>query len=67
MTTNALPVSDVDLWTAEVMPDPYPIYRQLRDTGGRHKFYEYCAVEAARERLRPGSWGRRSTRPPTPS
>ena len=32
MTTTALPASDVDLWGAEVMPDPYPIYRQLRDT-----------------------------------
>lgn len=24
---------------------------------GANKFYEYCAVEAARDKLRPGSWG----------
>ncbi|MEB3980138.1 cytochrome P450 [Mycobacterium sp. 663a-19] len=31
--TDTIPRSDVDLFSAEVMADPYPLYRQLRDAG----------------------------------
>jgi cytochrome P450 len=33
MPTETIPRSDVDLFTEEVMADPYPVFRQLRDTG----------------------------------
>ena len=28
-----MPSTDVDLWSDAVLADPYPTYRQLRDTG----------------------------------
>jgi cytochrome P450 len=31
--TDTIPRSDVDLFTDEVMADPYPVFRQLRDMG----------------------------------
>jgi cytochrome P450 len=33
MPTDTIPRSDVDLFTEEVMADPYPVFRQLRDAG----------------------------------
>jgi cytochrome P450 len=31
--SSALPFSDVDLWSDEVLSDPYPVWRELRDLG----------------------------------
>jgi cytochrome P450 len=33
MANNSLPVSDIDLFTKQNLVNPYPAYRQLRDTG----------------------------------
>lgn len=50
MTTTALgvPTSDIDLFSDEVLADPYPYYRQLRDVGPLVELPQYGVVALAR-------------------
>lgn len=50
MTTTALglPTSDIDLFSDEVLANPYPYYRQLRDVGPLVELPQYGVVALAR-------------------
>jgi cytochrome P450 len=50
MTTTALglPTSGIDLFSDEVLADPYPYYRQLRDMGPLVELPQYGVVALAR-------------------
>ncbi|WP_169814537.1 cytochrome P450 [Nocardia pseudovaccinii] len=55
----AIPLSDADIFSEEVMSDPYPVFRELRDAGpivylSRHDAFAVARYQEARHVL--GDW-----------
>jgi cytochrome P450 len=56
---KACPVSDIDLWSEEALADPYPLWRELRDTGPvvyLEKYDFYALPRYAETRSALGDW-----------